>query len=427
MARGDDPRGARRPLERRAGHGAGPERIDSYEQGATPRGVLRPSLGISLTLVVAAGCAAWRPALEREGWTLYRSSSGDVAVSAFDAALHPAFGFVEEHFGPFRERVRVHAFHGAVDLQRGRRLVEDDADGAPGEGAIYEVPGIGPARVQAFHARGGGALAREGVFLGAPDVGTAVHELIHAWYADRGEQLPLWFEEGVATFFGDGLVARGTWAVDGMAWWPLRELREEAAEGRLGDGTLQDLLSATPRDQSDVRRNVLVHFVGWAIVLDLARETGSRDWRVWYEAFDWRAPLADARRRLDRTLQPEAQDAWLQRLADPDPRVRMATAQGVWKLRSRSVMLRLVDALQEEPDPEVAVCMGVNLLACAGELDLSWRDWRRISGPLGRALRSPRLEDPDEEDAVRALYHAYRRGQGDPQAALQRLERFWTE
>jgi hypothetical protein len=71
--------------------------------------------------------------------------------------------------------------------------------------------------------------------------------------------------------------------------------------------------------------------------------------------------------------------------------------------------------------------MGVNLLACAGELDLSWRDWRRISGPLGKALRSPRLDDPEEEDAVRALYHAYRRGQGDPQVALQRLERFWTE
>ena len=28
--------------------------------------------------------------------------------------------------------------------------------------------------------------------------------------------------------FGDGLVAGGSWAVDGMAWWPLRELREEA-------------------------------------------------------------------------------------------------------------------------------------------------------------------------------------------------------
>ena len=105
----------------------------------------------------------------------------------------------------------------------------------------------------------------------------------------------------------------------------------------------------------------------------------------------------------------------------------MATAQGVWKLRSRTVMMRLVDALQEERDSEVSVCLAVNLLACAGELDLSWRDWRRISSPLGRALRNPRLEDPHEEDAARALYLAYRRGQGDPQAALQRLERFWAE
>jgi len=382
---------------------------------------------LSLTLAVAAGCAAWRPALEREGWTLYRPASGDVAVSAFDAALHPAFAFLEEQFGPFRERVKVHAFHGAVDLARGRRLVADDAAGRPGAGAVYDVPGIGPARVQAFHARGGGALARDGVFLGAPEVGAAVHELVHAWYAERGERLPLWFEEGVATFFGDGLVVRGRWTVDGMSWWPLRELREEAAEGRLDDAALASFLAATPRDRDDVRRNVLVHFVGWAIVFDLARETGSRDWRAWHGAFDWSAPLADARRRLERTLAPEAQEAWLERLADSDPAVRMATAQGVWKLRSRAVMLRLVDALQEERDAEVAVCLAVNLLACAGELDLSWRDWRRISAPLGRALRNPRLEDPHEEDAARALYLAYRRGQGDPQAALQRLERFWAE
>lgn len=386
-----------------------------------------PLLGVTLTLLVAAGCAAWRPAVEHEGWTLYRARSGDVQVSAFEAALHPAFGFVEEHFGAFRSRIRVHAFHGAVDLAGDRRLVTDGADGSPGDGAVYDVPGIGPARVQAFHARGGGALARDGVFLGAPEVGTAVHELIHAWFADRGERLPLWFEEGVATFFGDGLVAGGRWQVDGMSWWPLRELREEEALGHLDDAALAGFLAATPRDKSDVRRNVLVHFVGWAIVLDLARETGTRDWRAWHAAFDWSEPLADARRRLTRTLAPETQEAWLERLDDPDPATRMATAQGVWKLRSRGVMLRLVDALQDEPDGEVAVCLAVNLLACAGELDLSWRDWRRISGPLGRALRNPRLADAEEEDAARALYLAYRRGQGDPQLALRRLERFWNE
>ncbi|MEZ6014880.1 MAG: hypothetical protein R3F49_07200 [Planctomycetota bacterium] len=389
---------------------------------------MRPILGISLTLAAAAGCAAWKPALEREGWTLYRSTgsaaANGVSISAFDAALHPAFGFVEGRFGAFEKRVRVHAFRGAVDLEGGRRLVADGADGA---GGVYDVPGIGPARVEAFHSRGGGALARDGVFLGAPDVGTAVHELIHAWYAERGTQLALWFEEGIATYFGDGLVVDGRWIVDGMSWWPLRELREELAAGHLDDATLRDLLAATPRDHSDVRRNVLVHFVGWAIVLDLARETGSQDWQDWSKAFRWEQPLEDARARLERTLGPATQDAWLDRLADPDPNVRMATAQGVWKLRSRGVMLRLVDALEAEESSEVAVCLAVNLLACAGELDLSWRDWRRISGPLGRALRSPRLDDPEEEDAARALYLAYRRGQGDPQAALRRLERFWTE
>lgn len=380
-----------------------------------------------MVLAVAVGCSAWRPALEREGWTLYRPAGSDLALSAFEAALHPAFAFVEGSFGPFGERVRVHAFRGAVDLQRGRRIVSDTADGQPGDGAVYDVPGIGPARVQAFHARGGGGLARDGVFLGAPEVGTAVHELIHAWFADHGERLPLWFEEGVATFFGDGIVANGVWTVDGLAWWPLRELREERAEGRLDDAALASLLDATARERGDVRRNVLVHFVGWAIVLDLARETGSRDWRVWQAAFDWAAPLADARARLERTLSPDTEEAWLERLGDSDAGVRMATAQGVWKLRSRAVMLRLLDALAVEEDPEAAVCLAVNLLACAGELDLSWRDWRRISGPLGKALRSPRLDDPVESEAVRALYLAYRRGQGDPQDALRRLERFWTE
>jgi hypothetical protein len=388
---------------------------------------LRHLLGTLLTLALAAGCATWRPALERDGWTLYRASDADLRVDAFDAALHPAFAFVEGAFGSFRERVRVHAFHGAVDLNRGRELVADTAEGEPGDGAVYDVPGIGPARVEAFHARGGGALARDGVFLGSPDVGTAVHELIHAWYADHGVNLPLWFEEGVATFFGDGMVADGRWIVDGMAWWPVRELREEMQQGLLGDRELAQLLAATPRDRNDVRRNVLVHFVGWAVVHDLARETGSLDWRTWHDAFDWESPLADARRRMERTLDPESQEAWLGRLDDPDPFVRMVTAQGVWKLRSRSVMMRLVEAIQAERHPEVAVCLAVNLLASAGELDLSWRDWRRISGPLGKALRAPRLDDPEEEDAVRGLYVAYRRGQGDPQVALRRLERFWTE
>jgi len=380
-----------------------------------------------VTLGLALGCATWRPALEREGWTLYRAGSADVQVDAFEGALAPAFAFVEDQFGAFERRVRVHAFHGAVDLERGRRLVTDDASGQPGPGAVYDVPGIGPARVQAFHARGGGVLNRDGIFLGAPDVGTSVHELVHAWYADRDVHLPLWFEEGVATFFGDGILAGGRWVVDGVAWWPMRVLREDRQKGGLDDAVLADLLGATPRERSDVRRNVLVHFVGWAIVLDLARETGSRDWRVWQAAFDWSAPLADARRRLDRTLEPETEDAWLERLGDPDPAVRVATAQGIWKLRSRSVLLRLVDALQVERDPEALVCFAVNLLASAGELDLSWRDWRRISTPLARALRNPNLADPNENDAARALYFAYRNGRGDPQAALAKLERFWME
>ena len=58
-----------------------------------------------------------------------------------------------------------------------------------------------------------------------------MHELVHARLAQEGVELPLWFEEGVATFLGDGALVSGRWVVDGLACWPLRELQKARPRG----------------------------------------------------------------------------------------------------------------------------------------------------------------------------------------------------
>ena len=71
----------------------------------------------------------------------------------------------------------------------------------------------------------------------------------------------------------------------------------------------------------------------------------------------------------------------------------------------------------------------VNALAAAGEIRLSWHDWRRVEAGVRRALRDSELPDAADQAAVRDLYRAYRYGNGKQRAedALQRLSRFWEE
>lgn len=383
-----------------------------------PRSLPRALGAASVALLVAwtGGCASWRSVERFERWTLYEAPGRAVPTREYEAAFEIAFEAVEAVLGPFGERVRVYAW----DSREAR-----PAPASARETAVHEVPGIGPARIQAYHLRGGHfPFSYSGVFIGVPDPGTAAHELVHARLAEEDPSLPLWFEEGVATILGDGALWRGRWYVDGLACWPLRELREE----ELDDAYLGHLLALGASDESSVRDNVLVHFVGWAIVFDLYRETGVLDWRAWYERFDHEHALRDARARLDRTLAPETVERWLARLDSPDPACRLAAAKGTWKLRSKPAFERLVVALEDEVDDEARVGLAVNALATAGEVRAPWRTRRRLDLAVAAVLREAQLDDPAELEALRELERAYLRFDGElAQRALARLARFWEE
>jgi len=377
---------------------------------------------IACLLLGLASCSSWTPAAEYDGWTLYVQSGDDLELAPYEAAVVPAILAVEDHLGPFQERVRIHAWEGGVDMVGGNR-VKISGDG----GAVENIPGIGPARVRAFHSSSGGGLSStSGVFVGTPEPGTMVHELVHARFSERPDELPLWFEEGYASLLGDGVLKDGQWTVDGLACWPWRELRDE----ELTADDLRHLLSIKASESHTLRDNVLVHFVGWAIVFDMHRETGLLDpdllLQHWQHSGD---PIHQARERLDRTLADSTPHEWLGRLSDPDPAVRMAAAKGTWKLASRDAVKAMLRALEDEDDTDVRVTYAINCLATAGERRLSWRLdmwlWRSILPVLRRA----ELPDPAEQDALRNLYRSYRRGRrrSDSQDSLNALRRFWQE
>jgi hypothetical protein len=380
-------------------------------------------LGLLGLFALLPSCATqWQPIRHYEGWTLYEEPGGNISVEAYEAAFEPAFQAVGEMLGEFEGTVRVHAWHGAVEMD-----FSDKGELEKGEEpGVQEIPGIGPTRVPAYHARGGsGWFGPSGVFIGVPDAGTAVHELVHARYAEAGITLPLWFEEGVASLLGDGMLLEGKWQMDGLACWPLRELREQ----RLTAKEVEHLLQIKASDSTSAKDNALVHFLGWAIVFDLYRETGVVDWERWYKLFDHENNVADAMTRLERTLGRNTALDWLDRLDDEDPAVRITAGHGTWKLRSRQVLDRLIAALEDEEDDTVRIGLAVNALAAAGEVRSSWRLWRRMQRTVFQALRDAELADPDEQQAARDLYNAYRRRRSSTrsQDALSRLTRFWEE
>lgn len=377
-------------------------------------------------------CASWTPVQRSTAWTLYVKDGETVDVERFDSALAPAFRAVESKMGEFRRRVRVHAWD--EDSKPDGRV--SDARTAPPNGPptgeLHVVPGIGPARVRAYHVKGGPfSLQTAGVFLGTSDVGTVVHELVHARIAELDVRLPLWFEEGVASIYGDGAMYDGRWTFDGLACWPLRELREL----QLSDGELTRLMNLNASDEYDSRENLLVHFVGWAIVFDLAREAPDETWGEWLARFEsealQRGVVVAARARLAHALRPTTEREWLERLRSEDPGVRIATVKSLWKLRSVEVIDLMLDALDRESVAEVRVAIALNILLGAGETRLGRTRWNRVSASVFPTLRETKLEDPKEAEALKAVYQSMRRwdsrGGRSMQASLADLARLWEE
>lgn len=366
--------------------------------------------------LLAASCSSWRAVEVRDGWTLYGEQGRTVDTAAFTASFDPAYRAVEEVFGPFADTVRVHAIGAERTLAT---LPSSDV------GLVQDVPGIGRARVRAYHARGDGVFGpATGIYADSPEPGTAVHELVHARIAEIAPALPLWLEEGLACYLGDGFVEGDRWIVDGYACWHVRELRDQS----LPDKELQKVLDLAAADESSVRENVLVHFVGWAIVFDLRRESGSLDWKDWFARYRRGIGAEEARMRIERTISEEAEVEWLARLRDPERNVRMATAKGLWKLRTRTAVAALIDAIEAEEDSEVRVAFAINALAAGGDVKLPEGVRERFWPVVWPALRRGQLSDPAEQQSLRNLYLSYRRRtQVTPQQALDGLRRFWAE
>jgi hypothetical protein len=365
-----------------------------------------------LAAALLSACTTWRPVESFDGWTLYAHEDVRADPEPWGAAYEPAHEVVEELFGPFERDVRVH-------------VLQEDAPTPLGDEAVQMVPGIGAARVRAWHTRGDGLFTPpSGVYAGTPDAGTAAHELVHARLAEIDPHLPLWFEEGLACVVGDGILHQGKWIVDGYSCWPVHELRNE----KLDDDELKKLLRVRAERDTDARDNVLVHFIGWAIVFDLFRMEGGLRQQEWRARYKDGIELREARERLNRSISSDIEAAWLQRLQHADPSVRLAASKGVWKLQSRDALEALVDRLELEQDPEVKASLAVNALSAAGETrsgrDIARRMWRQVSP----ALRTLELPDPAETKALRDLYRSFRwNADVSTRQALEGLRRYWAE
>lgn len=382
-----------------------------------------PFAPFALVALLFASCSSWERAGEYEGWTLYTRSGESIRNQEFVDAVQPAMETVESIMGNFQEEVRIHAWHGGVEMTDGSR----GSISTSSDGTLEGVADIGPARVRAFHARDGGSpFGQAGVFLGAADMGTAIHELVHARLAEVAPDLPLWFEEGFAMILDDGAFFEDEWVIDGLACWPYRELSEHS----FSRNELAELLAVDSSTPHSVRDNVFVHFVGWAVVFDLYRELGVLDWRLMLEHFESADdPVQEARMRMARTLDDDTPSDWLVRLKDPNPGVRLAASRGTWKLHSPRIQRSLLNAIRDEDHPEVQASLAVNALATAGQVRLSPRQsgwmWRRVFPVLRRTV----LPSSEETSALRTLDRAYRYGNAryDTQAALERLSRFWED
>jgi len=379
---------------------------------------------VALPLVaLLGGCASWEHDTSGDSWTLYVRPGGGVDAGAYRALLDPAVAAVEAELGPFRRPVRVHAWQGGVDLSSGTRGVIAD-----GEDAGVVESELGTARVRAFHVRGD-PFGPGGIFLGEPSPGSAVHELVHARFAELPE-VPLWFEEGLAMFLGDGELVRPVeglpyWVRDGLCAWPRAMLRE----ARPTDTELESVLALRSGVDHTIEENLLVHFIGWALVFDLYREDPGGTWWDWLQTFE-RDP-SDAPERVARSLDRGTQLVWLNEgLTHAEPGVRMATARGQWRGASSPSLQLLSSALRHEQHVEVRATLAINLLAAAGQGRFAGMGrWNGLRLPLS-VLEELEFGTPDDRAAARRLVTAFLGRGGDAadiEAAFRDLEPYWQE
>ncbi|HUR27197.1 MAG TPA: HEAT repeat domain-containing protein, partial [Planctomycetota bacterium] len=375
---------------------------------------------LAFALLVGAtatgGCSSWQHIETRERWTLYAKPGEQLDSERIHRALATAFVAVESKLGPFEDRVRIHAWDDSPQSGKEPVLAPKGVD------PIEDVPGIGKARVRAYHVTGGaGPFASTGVFLGTCEIGTIVHELVHARLAEARNGVPLWFEEGLAALWGDGACYDGEWIFDGLACWPARVLREEP----ISDEELTRVMQLTASEKCSSRENLLVHFVGWAVVFDLAREMPDANIRTWLAQFqlgaDVKGLLAETRERIARSTSSETLETWLARLEDPSPGIRLATAKGLWKLRSQSAVDKLVAGAKQESDQRARLAMGLTALLAVGEMRVGRRTWREIWRGVVPALGEIELEDEAEQIALQQFLTGMRGRGGDTQPGLDRL------
>jgi hypothetical protein len=381
---------------------------------------------LAFTLLVcvlaASSCSSWQHIETRARWTLYTKPGEQLDSERIRRALGTAFAAVESKLGRFEDRVRIHAWNDSWQSS------EPTAIAPKGLDPIEDVPGIGKARVRAYHVTGGaGPFATTGVFLGTSEVGTIVHELVHARLAESRKSVPLWFEEGLASLWGDGASYDGEWIFDGLACWPARVLREEA----ISDEELTRVMRLTASEKCSSRENLLVHFVGWAVVFDLAREMPDASAQRWLAQFelgaDVKSLLTETRTRIARSTSRETIEAWLARLDDPSPGVRLATAKGLWKLRSQFAVEQLIARVQDETDERVRLAMGLNALLALGEMRFGRRTYREVWRNVVPALGGIELEDEAERAALEQFLIGMRGRGGNTQAGLDGLAAYWEE
>lgn len=376
-----------------------------------------------LGATLVSGCTTWREVASHEDWSLYVKPGGRVDPDRYEVLLDPAVAAVEAVFGPFERPVRVHAWDGGVALTSGTRGRMQE-----GEDAGLVDSDLGLARVRAFHVKND-PFGPGGVFLGEPSAGAAVHELVHARLAELKPTPPLWFEEGIAMLIADGeLVTKGLgppyWVRDGMCAWPRSVLKNEPTD----DATLATILALASGEEHTVEENLLVHFLGWAIVFDLYRENPTGDWRTWLATFE--ADPSTAAERVARSLDRGTLLVWLhERLQDPEPGVRLAAARGTWRGADSSSLQLLSSALRHETDPDVRATLAINILAAAGEGRFAGMGrWNGLRLPI-QVLDRLTFGSLADQDATERLLSGYRgRAQrGTIETAFRELEAYWQE
>ncbi|HIG86101.1 MAG TPA: hypothetical protein EYQ25_03575 [Planctomycetes bacterium] len=377
---------------------------------------------LTVLILTSVGCATWRTVGSYEGWSLHEARHGNVDAAHWQAQVEPAKAAVEAWMGEFQVPVQVHALDQPVHLT-------DDGQGIVHAAETYQdVPGLHQTEVRGYHLRGNGRSQAGLIFVRDPNSPTLVHELVHARLAEDEEELPLWFEEGIASLLSDGLMFEGRWIRDGFSAWPWSELRTRRPDGI----ELLNILELQPTSSSSVRENVLAHLVGWALVFDLWRETHSDDWHVWQAAFDWEHPLQDAQRRLNRVLSTAVPAEWLRaRLASNNRGVRLAALRGSWKIACPKVGTVLLNALEQETDSEVRVALAINILASGKGIASTSAGLLQAHERAKLALTRSPLPIPSENLAVQrlvlALVDAAPGTDPNAGAALESLRRFWDE